>query len=196
VDGVLGTIRSIRWSPVILTPIAASAALLGADAVSGSAGGPMSLVGDAGLAFSAVALAFIMDDATGDAAPATPVDARERLVARAALAVPVAVAGWLLVLAVYHQVASSAGTAGMGERARVGAALACAAVGFAAVGGRLLAVGSPGAAGAGAMACIGAASMVSPNALLEALPPADLLCPAAVLLGLVAVALGTREPEG
>lgn len=194
VDGVRATIRSIRWSPVLATPVAASLALLGARALAGPGAGRMTSVGEAGLAFTAVALAFVVDDVTLDAAPATPVHARARLVARAAVAVPVAVAGWLLVLAVYHVVSSSAEAAEIGRRGRAGLALASAAIGFAAVGGRWRSVASPGGAGVGAMACVGLVSMVSPKAWLEALPPGDLLLPAAVLFGLVTVAVATREP--
>lgn len=41
VDGLRGTIRSTRWSPVLVTPVAASAALLVAHAVGDGAGGAM-----------------------------------------------------------------------------------------------------------------------------------------------------------
>ncbi len=194
VDGVRGTIRSIRWSPLLVTPVAASVALLGAQAVADPAAGRMTLVGEAGLAFTAVAPAFLVDDGTLDAAPATPIEARARLVARAVVAVPVAVAGWLLVLAVYHVVTSSAEAAGVGDRAQAGLTLASAALACAALGGKLRSIASPGAAGVGAMACVGVVLRVSPGAWLEALPPGDLICPAVILFGLVTVTVSTREP--
>ena len=194
VAGWRGTTRSIRWSPVLVTPVAASVALVGTWTVGGSAPAGLTLVGDAGLAFTAVAAGFIVDDVTGEAAPATPVDGRARLVARAAVVVPVAVAGWLLVLAVYQAVTSSPGDPDIAGRARSGLAMASAAFGFAALGGKLRSVVSPGAAGFGAMACVGVASQVAPAGWRQALPPGEVVSVAAILFGLVTLALATREP--
>lgn len=193
VEGFIGTIRSIRWAPVLAAPIAASAALVGVRGLAGL-DPRMTLVGEAGLAFTAVTLAFIVDDVTRDAAPATPVDARPRLVGRAIVAAPVVLAGWLLVLAVYHWVTPSAGAADVADQALGGLALASAALGLAALGGRVGSVMSPGAAGAGAMACAGVVSRVSPEAWLEALPPTKLLCPAAILFGVLTAVIATSEP--
>ncbi len=193
VEGFIGTIRSIRWAPVLAAPIAASAALVGVRGLAGL-DPRMTLVGEAGLAFTAVTLAFIVDDVTRDAAPATPVDARPRLVGRAIVAAPVVLAGWLLVLAVYHWVTPSAGAADVADQALGGLALASAAVGLAALGGRVGSVMSPGAAGAGAMACVGVISRVAPAQWLQALPPGDVVSAAAILFGVVTVAVTAGEP--
>lgn len=194
-EGFSGTIRSIRWAPVLAAPVAASAALVGVRGVAGPDGRmTMTLVGEAGLAFTAVALAFIVDDVTRDAAPATPVDARPRLVGRAIVAAPVVLAGWLLVLAMYHWVTHSAGAADVADQALGGLALASAAVGLAALGGRVGSVLSPGAAGAGAMACVGVISRVAPAQWLQALPPGDVVSAAAILFGVVTVAVTAGEP--
>jgi hypothetical protein len=153
------------------------------------------LVGDAGLAFTAVAAAFIADDISLEAAPATPVDARARLMARAAVAVPVAAGGWLLVLGVYQAGTSSPGLFDdIAGHAWCGLALACAALGFAALGGKLRSVVSPGAAGVAAMACVGVVSRVAPAGWLQALPSGDVVSAAAILFGLVTLAVTTREP--
>ena len=193
VEGFIGTIRSIRWAPVLAAPIAASAALVGVRGLAGLEP-RMTLVGEAGLAFTAVTLAFIVDDVTRDAAPATPVDARPRLVGRAIVAAPVVLAGWLLVLAVYHSVTPSAGAADVADQALGGLALASAALGLAALGGRVGSVMSPGAAGAGAMACVGVISRVAPAQWLQALPPGDVVSAAAILFGVVTVAVTAGEP--
>lgn len=195
IDGLRGTIRSTRWSPVLVTPVAASAALLGTHVVHGGAAGAMSLLGDTGLAFTAVAPAFIADDAASAAAPASPVDARARLLARATVATPVAVAGWMAVLGVYHFVTSSAAI-DVSARALAALAMASAALGFAALGGRLSSAVSPGAAGVAAMAFLGVVWSVAPKAWVDALPPGELICAPAILFGLVTVAVATREPAG
>lgn len=194
VDGLRGTIRSTRWSPVLVTPVAASAALLGTHVVHGGAAGAMALLGDTGLAFTAVATAFIADDAASAAAPASPVGARARLLARAAVAIPVAVAGWTAVLGVYHFV-TSAGI-DVSARALAAPAMASAALAFAALGGRLSSAVSPGAAGVAAMALLAVVWTVAPKAWLDALPPGELICASAFLIGLVTVAVATREPAG
>lgn len=196
VEGFIGTIRSIPWAPVLAAPVAASAALMGLRGVTGPDGRmTLILVGEAGLAFTAVALAFIVDDVTRDAAPATPVDARMRLVGRAVVAAPVVLAGWLLVLAVYQSVTTSSPAAGdIAGEARLGLALACGALGFAALGANLRSVVSPGAAGVAAMACVGVISRVAPAQWLQALPPGDVVSAAAILFGVVTVAVTTGEP--
>lgn len=193
VDGLRGTIRSTRWSPVLVTPLAASAALLGTHLVHGGTAGAMSLLGDTGLAFTAVAPAFIADDAASAAAPATPVDARSRLLARAAVAMPVAVAGWMAVLGVYRFVTSSAGS-DLSARSITALAMASAALAFAALGGRLSSAVCPGAAGVATMTVLGMLWMVAPVAWVDALPPGGLISASAILFGLVTVAFATREP--
>lgn len=192
-DGLRGTIRSTRWSPVLVTPMAASAALLGAHVVHGGAAGAMTLLGDTGLAFTAVAPAFIADDATSAAAPATPVDARARLLARSVVAMPVAAAGWMLVLVVYRFV-TSAVVVDVSARALVGLAMASVALAFAALGGRLSSAVSPGAVGVAAMALLGVLWTVAPKVWVDALPPGELLPASAILFSLATVAVATREP--
>lgn len=195
VEGFSGTIRSMRWAPVLAAPFAASVALVGLRSVAGpDSRMTLTLVGEAGLAFTAVTLAFIVDDLTLDAAPATPVDARTRLVGRAIVAAPVVVAGWLLVLAVYQSVTSSPAAGDIAAEARLGLALACGAIGFAALGASLRSVVSPGAAGVAAMACVGVISRVAPAQWLQALPPGDVVSAAAILFGVVTAAVTTGEP--
>ena len=191
-DGCRATLRSVRWSPVLATPVAASVAVVAASALVGPAG-DMTLAGDVALAFTAVAGAFLLDDPTAAAAPATPIGARARLLARAAVALPVAVAGWLVVLAVYRRVGASA-AAGVADRAPSALGLASAAVGFGALGASLGFDRSPGAAGAAVMAGGGALTRACPAGWLEALPSGDALGLAAIPFALVAVAAATREP--
>lgn len=191
--GMRGTMRSIRWSPVLSVPVAAAVALL-AVRLTGPRIDELAMVGDVGLVFTAVSVAFVVDDVALEAAPATPVGARARLVARAAVAVPVAVAGWLLVLLVYRSVLSSGGGPEVAERATSGLALAVAALGLASLGGKLRSVVSPGAAGMGAMAGVGVAWSVSPDAWVRVLPSGDVACLAAIVFGLVAVTVATKEP--
>ncbi len=192
-DGWRGTVRSIRWSPMLSAPVAGCGALVGAWAFAGSAPGRMTLIGKVTLAFAAVMVAFVVDDVSVEAAPATPVTARGRLLARAALAVPASVLGWLLVLAVYNSVTSSA-AASVAYLAWSGVAMACAAVGFAALGRSVRSVPSPGAAGVAAMACIGAAWSTLPAAWVRLVPEKHVLYAAAVVFGSVSLVRGTREP--
>lgn len=193
VDGWRGTVRSTRWSPMLSAPVAACAVLVAAWAFAGPAAGQMTMIGKVTLAFAAVMVAFVVDDLSVEAAPATLVTARGRLLARATLAVPTSVLAWLLVLAVYNSVASTA-AATVGDLALSGVAVASAAVGFAALGRNVQAVRSPGAAGLAAMASMGAAWSALPAAWLRLLPEKHVLYAAAVVFGSVSLVRGTREP--
>lgn len=194
--GWRSTARSVRWAPVLVTPLALCAALVVVGAVASPAPRNMSLLGEAGLAFTAAAVAFIGDDPTLEAAPATPIEARARLVTRATLAVPVVVAGWLLVLVVYDSLTPVSVTAERADLALAGLGVGAAALALAAVGGRLRSVQSPGAAGTGAMACLAVTARSLPPAWLENLPPARVLWPTTILVAVVTVAAATREPTG
>lgn len=193
VDGWHGTVRSIRWSPMLVTPVATCAALVVVRAVAGPGSG-MGVVGKVGLASTAVAAAFVADDAALETAPATPVAARARLTARAVVAVPVVVLGWVLVLGVHHSVSPLPAAPDLVDRALAGLGVGSTGLALATLAGRLQAVVSPGAAGVGAMACLGVASMVLPAASLAALPAAEVVWPPTILLALVTVAVATREP--
>ena len=196
VDGWRATARSIRWSPLLVAPAVSSVALVVMHVLADGPPGRMSQVGEAALAFTAVTVAFVADDAALDAAPATPTEAPARLAVRAALMAPVSLLGWLLVLSVYGWLTPGPVTAGGLDRALGGLGLASAALALAALAGRLRWVVSPGAAGVAAMAGLGAALVVSPAAWLEALPPVEAVWPVTVLLALVTVAVATREPAG
>lgn len=195
VDGWSGAVRSSRWSPLVVTPVVACATLVLASAAAGPVPGLVSL-GEVGLAFTAVAYAFVADDAALNAAPATPVEARARLAARAVVMAPVAVLGWLLVLAVCHWVIpipAPAARADLAGRALAGVGLGSSALALATLGATLPPVASPGAAGMGAMVLIGAASTALPEATLARLPPAEVLWPTMTLLAVPVIVLATRN---
>ncbi len=192
-DGWRSTIRTISWSPLLLAPVVASIALV-VVAAAAPIGSPIGLVGDAGLALTAVVGAFIADDPALEAAPATPIEARARLVARAAAATPVAVVGWLLVLGVYDHVTPHPAAVDLVNRALAALGLGSAALALGALSGKLRSVVSPGTAAVGAMAGLGVASLVVPEKWLEVLPPALMIWPATILLALVTVAVTTKEP--
>jgi hypothetical protein len=194
-DRCVSTGRSIRWSPLVAAPVAASAALLVAGPLASGDPASVGIVGECGLAFTAVSAAFIADDACRDAAPGTPVEAPKRLATRAGLMAPVAVIGWLVVLAVYASVTPSL-PVDLGERILAGSGIAVAALALAAVGGRLRSVASPGAVGAGAVAALGLALQAAPARWLEHLPPATVVSAIAIAVGLMVVVLATREPAG
>ena len=193
VDGWTSTVRSSRWSPLVIAPVVASASLLWVAAASQPDPVRTGLVGETGLALSAVAGAFIADDLTAQAAPATPLGAGARLAARAAFMVPLTIVGWLLVLAVYASVAPSF-SADLAQRALSGLALACAALAFAAVAGRFRSVMSPGALGVAAMATLGLVLTTVPARWLAHLPSGEVLRPVTILVGLLVVVAATQEP--
>lgn len=200
-DGWNSTVRSIRWSPMLVTPAVTCVALVAVRA----AAGPVSSVGlldKAGLALTALAAAFVADDAALEAAPGTPVEVRARLAVRAVVALPVVVLGWLLVLAVHHSVTAVPAAPGhvgpaapdVVDRAVASVGAGSAALALATLAGRFRSLASPGAAGMGAIACLGVASTALPTAVLAALPPAGVVWPPTVLLAVVTIALATREP--
>ena len=194
-DGWRRTVRSIRWSPVVVTPVVASAAILVVGVLSGhESGRGISFVADAGLGLSAAVAAFIADDPTLEAAPATPVAAGSRLVARAAAVVPVVVAGWLLVLVVYDRFEPNPAAVDVAGRALAGVGLATAALGLAALARRIGSVQSPGAAAVGAVAVLGVTSCLLPARLVQVLPSGRALWLVTILAAVVTVAVTTREP--
>ncbi len=155
----------------------------------------MTGVGDAGLAVTAVAGAFIADDVVGDAAPGMPLGTRARLAARAAVALPVVAAGWLLVLTVHQRVAEVPETVALPIHVVTALGLTSSAVAMAALAERTLVLPSPGAVGVMVMAGIGAVSRVVPEAWLEALPPGRVVSAVTVVSALAVVAVATREPR-
>ena len=193
VDRWVSTGRSIRWSPLVAAPVTAAAALLVAGPLGGGDPAKVGVVGETGLAFAAVAAAFIADDPARDAAPGTPVEAPRRLATRAGLMAPVAMTGWLLVLAVYAWVTPRP-LIDLGQRVLAGSGIAIAALAMAAVGGRLSSAVSPGAVGAGSVAALGLALQVVPVGWLEHLPPGTIVAAIAIFVGLVVVVRATREP--
>ncbi len=193
-DGWTSTTRSIRWSPLFVAPVATSVALLAGDALVDVAALPISLVGETGLALAAAVAAFIADDATREAAPATPVAARARLAVRAALMLPVVIAGWLLVLALYARVLPP--SIDLGHRALAGLGVASGALALAAVGSRFWSIASPGAAGLAAMATLGLVLQLVPDRWMAHAPAGTVLWPVTILASLLVVAHATQEPPG
>lgn len=192
--GWAATARSLRWSPVVTAPLATCVALVLVRAVGGPVPRGPTLVGDAGLAFTASAAAFTVEDPALAAAPATPVPARLRLVARAVLLVPVTVSGWLLVAALDERLNPAAASQDLGGRALISAGMASAALGIAALAAKRLSFESPGAVGVGSMACLVVVLQAVPATWLDALPPAKVWSPATAIAALVAIALTTKEP--
>ena len=194
VDAWRGTVRTIRWSPVLATPLATCVAILALRAGGGPAPPGLTLVGTTGLAFTAMVVAFLVDDVTSEAAPATPVGARDRLLTRAAFVVPVVAAGWLLVLAFHHVVLAPVASAEVAAQARWAIGVAFGAVGFASLAGAGRAFSSPGAVGVAAMACVGVASQASLTPWMEALPASEVLCAGTALFAALSAAMATKEP--
>lgn len=195
VDAWVSFGRSIRWSPLVAAPLAASAALLAIGVLTEPDPVRVALVGETGLAFTAAATAFIADDPGREAAPSTPVEAPARLARRAWLMLPVAVAGWLAVLALYTWV-SPVPPMNLAHRALAGLGVASSALGVAALGSRFRSVVSPGAAGIAAVAVLGVALEVVPVRWSAHLPEGVVLWPVTVVVSLLVVAYATREPAG
>lgn len=193
VDGWVSTMRSIRWSPLVAAPVAAAVAVLVAGTFADGDTVKVGLVAETGLAFTAVMAAFIADDPTTEAAPGTPVEAPARLAVRAGLMVPVAVAGWLSVLAVYACVTPGLAV-DLGERALAGSGISSAALAVAALATKVRSVVSPGAAAAGVMAAFGLSLQVVPVRWLEHLPSGRVLWPVTILVGLLVVVAAAKEP--
>lgn len=187
--------RSIRWSPLLVAPVAASAALLAIGPLAEADPVRIGMVGEPALAFSAAVVAFIADDPGGEAVPGTPVEAPVRFALRAGLMLPVATAGWLVVLALYAWV-SPVPSMDLSDRALAGVGIASAAVGAASLGSRFRSVPSPGALGVAAVAVLGLALQIAPVQWLAHLPASTVLSPVTVLVSLLVVAYATREPAG
>lgn len=194
-DGWRATVRSVRWSPILLIPATMSLALLVVPPLARPGSGPVGLLGEAGLAFTAIGAAFIADDPTTEAAPATPIEARLRLALRACVAAPVLLGGWLTVLWLYNRADPEALAEGLTGRTLLGLGLAVAAVAVSTVAGRRLAVASPGAVGAGALVACCAFLPVAPVAWARALPPSTTIWTVAILAGLATITAATKEPS-
>jgi hypothetical protein len=192
-DGWRGTARTVRWSPVLVTPLAASLALVVVHDVAAAGAGSIALLADTALALTAITAGFAVDDGIVDAARATPHDGRARLVARAMLVLPAVLVGWLVVLAVYRGI-GAAGSLDVDRAALRAVGLAAAALGIAAVAGRVPSIGSPGTAAVGLVASAGVAARVVPQCWVAALPRGSLLSPVVVVLALATVATATKEP--
>lgn len=189
------TIRAVRWSPILSTPAAASVGLVAFRLIAGpAAAGRLHMVGELGLAFTAMAVAFLADDPTTDAAPAVPVEAPARLRLRLAVGAPAAAAGWLLVLAVSDQVVPGGLLDDVAGRALAGVGLAATALAMAVVAGRTGAATSPGAVGVAALATVGLASLVVPTAWVDALPPPEAAWPVLIAMAWLTIAVAGREP--
>lgn len=195
VTGWRATIRSVRWSPMFVTPLALGVALVVVRTLADPAQGNMTLLGETSLAFTAVTAAFIADDIFMEAAPATPTEAWFRLVVRAGVAGPVIAAGWLLVLVVYDSVSAVPVTADIASRGMVGLGLGSMALALATACDRRWAVASPGVAGLGAMACLALTWRILPEVWLKSLPPAEVLWPVTIVLALGLAVVATREPR-
>lgn len=179
---------------MLATPVVLSVGLVVLRTVVGPNRGNVDLLGEWSLGFAALAAAFIADDATLEAAPATPVGARARLAARVALVGPVVVAGWLLVLLAYDAVSPAAVTADIADRVRTGVGLAAAALALAALGGKVRGVASPGVVGVGVMSVLAVVHRSAPETWLAALPPPTVLWPVTVVLAIATTVFSGREP--
>lgn len=191
--GWAATARSVRWSPVVTAPLATCLALVLVRAIGGPVQRGPAVLGDAGLAFTAIAAAFTADDPTLDAAPAMPVPARLRMAARAVVLLPMTVSGWLLVAALDGGL-NPAATRDLAGSALVALGLASAALGIAALAAKRWSLESPGAVGAGAMACLLMVLRALPASWLDPLPPTKMWAPATAIVALVLVAMTTKEP--
>ena len=170
-DAWLRTARSIRWSPLVMAPVAGAASLLALGVLVDADPTRIGIVAETALAFAAGTAGSVIDDPANDAAPGTPVDARARLAARVGLMAPVAMVGWLVVLATYVGVTPGLPVE-LGRRALAGLAMASVALAMAAIGSRFRSPVSPGGTSVGVMAGIALALHVLPIEWLEHLPPA------------------------
>ncbi|MDQ3978892.1 MAG: hypothetical protein M3314_05000 [Actinomycetota bacterium] len=191
-----GTIRAIRWSPILATPLAASSTLVALRLIAGpAAAGRLQVVEELGLAFTAVAVAFLADDVTSEASPAVPVEAPARLRLRLAVGVPAVAMGWLLVLAVSDRVIPGGLLDHASGSAVASVGLAATALAMAVVARRTRAAVSPGAVGVASVATVGLASLAVPTAWIEALPPPEAAWPVLIALALLTIAVAGREPS-
>ncbi len=191
VDGWVGTARSVRWSPMLAAPVASVAALVALRLAADAEQAVYALVGQSALAFTAAAAGFVVDDGAAEAAPGAPTEAAVRLGVRAAVALPVLVAGWAAVLGVH--VALVEGPVEPGTIALTSLAIAAVALGVAGVTAGASQVGSPGVAGLAAIAVLAAAQCAVPPAWLEAAPPTRVTAGTTVVLGALALVITTRR---
>ncbi len=190
-DGWRAVARSVRWAPLLAAPLFGCFTLVVARAVAGPAGGRLALVGEMGRALTCVSVAFLVDDPAVSAAPAAPVTVRRRLIARAALGVPVAVLGWVGLAAVERSLTHG----DVSFDARTALALAGAAIGLAAMAARRGVEPSPGAVGAGAVVAIATAATRVPPQWVAHAPRGSVVAALGVMLGLVGVWIGSAEPR-
>ncbi len=193
-DGLRATVRSVRWSPLLLAPVASAIALVAVRTIAHVDSMRIAFLGDAGLVFTAVVVAFVADDAILSGAAPTPIEARTRLAARALVAVPVTVAGWLAVLAVYWRVLPGPAQPGIGSIALASLGVAATALALATLFARSPAVASPGAAGVAGMVVVGIILQAAPVAWLEHLPAHRTMWVATILVALPLIIAATREP--
>lgn len=190
-----GTIRTVRWGPILSTPVAACLAVVVLRLLAGpTAAGRLHVVEELGLALTAMAVAFLADDVTADASPAVPVEAPARLRLRLAVGAPVAAVGWLLLLAVSHQVTGGGLLDDAAGMALSSVALAATTLAVAVVAGRTRASVSPGAVGLASVVSVGLLSLAAPTAWIEALPPPETAWPVLTALALLTIAVAGREP--
>lgn len=191
--GWAGTVRSIRWSPLVVPPAVAVASVVTVRMAVGPRDPILALVGQTAIAFAAGSAAFVVDDATAEAAPAVPTAAPARLLARAAVAVPVVVGGWVAVLAVHRAVAAGPLRPHLATTALAAVAITFLAAGVAGLCAGMAPVASPGAAGLGAVAVAGVAREVVPAPWLALAPPVVPTSVAVVALGFAALVITTRR---
>jgi hypothetical protein len=102
--------------------------------------------------------------------------------------------GWLLAAVVYAWVTPLSARLDLANRGLRAAAVASTALALAALAGKLLPVESPGAAGSGAVACLGGLWQMLPGGWLQALPPPTVVSPAIMVVAVATVALAAKEP--
>lgn len=190
-DGWRAVARSVRWGPLLVAPLLGCAALVVARAVAGPAPGRLASVGVLARALICMSVAFLVDDPTVSAAPASPVTVRRRLISRAVLGLPVAVLGWVALVVIERSLTD--GDVSLAAGATI--ALAGVAIGFAAMADRHGVDPSPGAVGAAAVGAIAAAATMVPPQWAVYAPHGTVLAGAAGVLGLTAVWIGTAEPR-
>jgi hypothetical protein len=194
-DAWVGTIRAVRWSPILTTPVATCLGLVALRLIVGpAAAGRLEVAGQVGLAFTAMTVAFLADDATTEASPALPIDAPARLRLRLMAGAPAAVMGWLLVLAVSDHIIPGGALHNAAATALASVGLAVTALAMAVVAARTRPGASPGAMGLTSIVTLGLASLAAPTTWVEALPPPQAAWPVLIALALFTIAVAGREP--
>lgn len=190
-DGWRAVARTLRWGPLLVAPFLGCAALVTARAVFGPTASLFTLMGATTRVLTCVSVAFLVDDPAESTTPAAPVTVRRRLITRAALGVPVALLGWVGLVATERSLTD--GDVALDGRAAL--ALAAAAVGVAAMAGRHGVSPSPGAIGAAGVATIATAATLVPPQWVAHAPHESVVAALATVLGLVGVWFGSREPR-